>query len=394
LKSDISNETEILETQENLFEGGNLVVNDVPAEKIDMTKSGRKEFVKLSLDLFKHINKLYKKKYKKPLWINEKNLDTGKMFNGSTSFIFSPSYKDEDILKHKTKSGDIDLIIPKEAGPNLWNLLESYKNKEIYPNVTYIGNNRTSDNKLGNQINSIFKMEFDNGYKVMAQVDFEMLEVSKEGEPDEFARFSHSSSFEDVTYGMKGVAHKYLIISMAGAATMKSNVYVVTNTSTPEKYKIKVKAGKPMTEFTDAKFSVDKGLRFAYEKQDWEIDGKPVYKEIPTSKSTYEQKLETIFTFLFGKKPSSKELKDMWSFVGLAKLMKKYLNKQQIKKTYDRMFERVWGRMAQELERDNPELDYQIKDTMMKYLEDTFKIKRDTKTVEAYYSKYGTRRKF
>ena len=167
------------EPQDQLLqEGGNLTVDGVQAQKIDMTKSTRKAFVEKSLNLFKHINKLFKSKYKEPLWVNEKNLNTGKMFNGSTSFIFSPEYSDEEILKHKQKSGDIDLIIPREKGADLWNLLQPYKNKEIMPGITYLGSNRTSDSALGNQINSIFKITFDNGYSVMAQVDFEMLSMS------------------------------------------------------------------------------------------------------------------------------------------------------------------------------------------------------------------------
>jgi len=376
-----------------ILEGGNLVVNNIEAQKIDMTKSGRKEFREKSISLFKHINKLYKNKYKDYLWVNEKNLESGKMFNGSTSFIFDPSIPDEEVLKYKTKSGDIDIIIPKEKSGNLWKLLEEYKDKDIMPGIKYIGSNRTSEAKLGNQINSIFMVDFENGYKVPLQVDFEMLEVDATGNPDEFSRFSHSSSFEDARLGMKGVNHKYVLISLAGAATFKSNVYVVTNSSTPLKYKIRVKAGKPMTEFTNAKFSVDKGLRFAYTEQDWQIDGIPVFKEESSEKSSYTQNLEEIFTFIFGKKPSKSDMKNMWSFKGIIELMKKYLSKQQIQKTYERLFERCWGSYAQELERDSAEIDFQIKDSMMQYMEKKFNIKRNEGKVKKYYEKYGTRRK-
>lgn len=376
-----------------LNEGGNLVVGDVEAQKLDMTKSGRKEFRDKSLKLFKYINKLYKQKYNDFLWVNEKNLETGLQFNGSTSFIFDPSIPDEEVLKYKQKSGDVDIIIPREKAGNLWNLLQDYTNKEIMKDVLYIGNNRKSDAKLGNQINSIFMITFDNNYKCPLQVDFEMLEVSATGEPDEFARFSHSSSFEDAKLGMKGVSQKYLLISLAGAATIKTDVYVVTNKSTSDNYKIRVKAGKPMTEFTNAKFSVDKGLRFAFTEQDWKIDGKPVFKEEPAEKSTYTQNLSEIFTFIFGKKPSSKELKMMWSYKGIIDLMKKYLNKQQIQKTYERLFDRCWGPVAQELERDSADIDFQIKDNMMGYFEDKFKIKRPSKKVKQYYDKYGSRRR-
>ena len=379
-----------------LFEGGNLTVNNIQAQKIDMTKSGRKEFVNKSLKLFKHINKLFKRKYGEPLWVNEKNLDTGKMFNGSTSFIFSPEYSDEEILAHKTKSGDIDIIIEKEKAGDLWKLLEEYKNKEILPGITYIGSNRTSDAKLGNQINSIFKITFDNGYSVMAQVDFEMLEVNPDGEPNEFARFSHSSSFEDAKIGLKGYAHKMLLRALASSSSMIEDIIVITPSSTKDKYKIKVKGGEPLTKINNAKFSADKGLRFpAYEKQDFQINGKDVYKEIPPKESTYEQKLEGMFEIFFGKKPTSNQLKDMWSFAGLSKLIKRYLSKKQIKVIYQRLVDLAWDKNAQELERDSAEIDYQIKNGMVSKFEELLGISRPQKVekqIKEYYAKYGSRR--
>jgi len=141
-------------------EGGNLAVKGVQAEKIDMSKSTRKEFVSLSNKLFIDINKKYHKKYGEWLWIDEKKLHSGELFNGSTSFIFSPEYSDEDIMKYKTKSGDIDIIIPKEKAANLWELLKPLEDKEIISGVEYLGNNRNSADKLGDQINSIFKAHF------------------------------------------------------------------------------------------------------------------------------------------------------------------------------------------------------------------------------------------
>jgi vacuolar-type H+-ATPase subunit F/Vma7 len=374
-------------------EGGNLTVNDIPAQKIDMTKSGRKEFVQKSLSLFKKINKLFKKEYGEPLWINEKNLDTGKMFNGSTSFIFSPEYTDEEILAHKTKSGDIDIIIPKEKARDLWKLLEKYKDKEILPGIKYIGSNRSSEMKLGNQINSIFMIEFDNGYRVPAQVDFEMLDVSPEGEPDEFAKFSHSSSFEDAKIGLKGYAHKMLLRALASNSSMIEDIIVITPSSTKDKYKVKTKGGEIVTKINNAKFSVDKGLRFpAYEKQDFQIDGKDVYKEIPPKESTYEQKLEGMFEIFFGKKPTSREMKDMWSFAGLSKLIKRYLSKKEIQGIYQRLVELAWDKNAQQLERDSAEIDYQIKNGMVGKFEELLGIKRPKKVekiINDYYKKYG-----
>jgi len=378
-------------------EGGNLAVKGVQAEKIDMSKSTRKEFVSLSNKLFIQINKLYHKAYKNWLWVDEKKLHSGELFNGSTSFIFSPEYSDEDIMKYKTKSGDIDVIIPKEKAANLWNLLAKWEDKEIIPGVEYLGNNRASEKSLGDQINSIFKVTFSNGYYVPMQVDFEMLTVDEFGSPDEFSKFAHSSTYEDLTIGQKGVAQKYLMIALGGGISLHKDILVVTPTSTEDKYKIRLKGGEPISSLTTVKFSVDKGLRKgAFEKMDWEIDGKAVFKEVKAANSNYEQSLAAIFEVFFGKPPTKTDIKKMWSYKGLNELMKKYLKKDQIKLTYDRMINRTWEKGAQGLETENgsgtgKELDYQIKDSMNSYMEKFHGIKRTgaiDKMITAYYKNY------
>jgi len=378
-------------------EGGNLELKGVQAQKIDMSKSTRKEFVSLSNKLFVEINKLYQKEYKNWLWVDEKKLFSGELFNGSTSFIFSPEYSDDDIMKYKTKSGDIDIIIPKEKAANLWNLLAKWEDKEIIPGVEYLGNNRNVESKLGDQINSIFKVTFSNGYYVPMQVDFEMLTVDEYGTPDEFSKFSHSSTYEDLTIGQKGVAQKYIMIALGGGISLHKDVLIVTEKSTKDNYHVKLKGGEPISQLTTVKFSVDKGLRKgAFEKQDYKIDGKIVFREVKAPNSTYEQSLAAIFEVFFGKPPSKSDMKKFWSYKGINELMKKYLKKDQIKATYNRMIARTWEKGAQGLETENgsgtgKELDYQIKDSMNGYMERFQGIKRSgkiEKMITAYYKNY------
>jgi len=380
--------------KKNMNEGGNLTIDvggkPLEAQKIDMTRSTRKEFRENSIKMFKKLNKMFKSKFGEFLWVDEKLLDNGVMFNGSTSFIFSDDYTDDEIMAHKTHSGDIDVIIDKNKAADLWRLLKTVEGKEIVPGVEYMGNNRGSYDKLANQINSVFMMTFKNGYRVPAQVDFEMLNVSPEGAPDEFAKFAHSSSFEDLKAGQKGVAHKYLLISIAGGASMREDIFVVSDKSTESNYKIRIKGGQPYTKLTNLKFSVDHGLRTAFEKQDWQIDGKDVFIEKKTKDSNYTQSLESIFEVFFNAKHTSSDIKKMWSFVGLLDLMQKHLDKKSIKNTYDRMIERTIGKGAQGLERGNPALDFEIKSGMLNLMRKRFSYLPDyTSIADEYYKSYG-----
>jgi len=242
------------------------------------------------------------------------------------------------------------------------------------------------------------KIKIMQDYKAIMQVDFEMLTVDSDtGAPDEFSKFSHSSTYEDLVIGQKGVAQKYLLIALGGGISLHKDILIVTPTSSEEKYKIKLKGGEPISSLTTVKFSVDKGLRKgAFEKMDWKIDGKSVFKEVKAANSTYEQNLKSIFEVFFGKPPSKSDIKKMWSFKGLNELMKKYLKKDQIKLTYDRMIARTWEKGAQGLETENgsgkgKELDYVIKDSMNSYIEKTQGIKRSSsvnKMIDTYYKTY------
>ena len=176
------------------------------------------------------------------------------------------------------------------------------------------------------------------------------------------------------------------------------DVVFATKTSTCEK--LRISKAKKSNHFL--KFSVSKGIRVAYEPmicngEQVYYDGKPVYKELPTDKSIYETEIKNIFKMLFGKEPSKSEEEKMWSFVGLLDLINKYLNRKEIEFTFERFLELLWEtkngkNIAQELERDNPQLDYEIKKAAVEKFIDNFKFlknKLDNNLIDEYYKNYG-----
>lgn len=345
--------------------GGNVQVQslsgeEVLAQKVDLRAIGRNNFVKMSKNLFKSLNIIFDSIHNEKLWPEEKYIDNAIVFNGSTSFIMSDDYTDDEILKAKPTAGDIDIAVPDNKAEKLWETLNQLRGKKVTSNVEFVGMNRTSANKLGTQINCIFKFMQDQDFLV--QVDFEFLPFTEHGSPTEWAKFSHSSSFEDTKAGVKAVHHKYLIRAMIGALSVRDDIVIATPKATEEKMTL----SKKDTVARMLKFSVDYGVRVAY-RPFLRADGsqvyygsKKVYKEIPTKESDYKKTVSEIYTLVFGE-PNEAEAKLLWTFQGTLKLIKRHLKKDQIDLTAKRYFEMLWGQEGQKLERDDPETDAEIK---------------------------------
>lgn len=383
--------------QENavLCEGGNVVVKDVrgkdiPAEKIDLSKFNRSKFTKDMLEAFSNLNDMFEKEYGFPIWKNMKILKNGYAFNGSSETFFSREITDDEYVAIKPKVGDIDLTVPQEHKKQLWSLLNKLIGKKLSSKVIFVGHNRPNYSPNNHQINSILEYK-DGNTTVHAQVDFELTPYTGHGDPAEFTKFAHSSSWADMKEGLKGVHHKYLLRALAGGSSMRDDIVVVTDKATPEKPKLKKLDGFPRM----LKFSVDRGLRTAYEPQflssgkPWMISGKQVYKEQPTSKSKFETSVEGIFKMMFAEPQGLKDLHNMWSFVGILELMKKYHTKQQVEQTIQRLVDLYWGRGAQGFERNNPELDKAIKMAGYKMVLKYFPyLKKNNKTIERMMNQY------
>lgn len=376
--------------------GGNVTVlnkhnEPIEAQKVDLKAIGRSEFVTTSKKLFKYLNTIHQSMHGAPLWPKESHIDDAMVFNGSTSFVMSDDFKDEDILSVKPSVGDIDIAIPAENSVTLFKMLKGLQGRKILKNVEYVGMNREDENKLGTQINSIFLFTANN-MDFLVQVDFEFLPFET-GSPTEWARFSHSSNFEDTAIGIKALHHKYLIRAMIGALSLREDIIVVTPKSTPAK----LTPSKKDSVVRMLKFSVDHGVRIAYREflddsgNPLYLDGKRVFKEIPTKDSDYKKTVREIFNLAFGDPDDNDDFKKMWSFIGVLQLAKKYLNQKQIADTAERYYEMMWGRGGQKLERDDPEEDARIKAAGWNKFKEILKVsdpKDHANNLTAYYSEY------
>lgn len=381
--------------------GGNVtaVMKDgtsTRAEKIPLKKIGRAKFMGVIREFLIFVNTKFEKEYGEKIWKNENDILNGFVFNGSTSFIMDPALNDEEVVKYKQSAGDLDIIVPDYLKEKLWKFLDKIEGKQITKNIKYMGSNKPTIQSIGEQINAVFLIEFD-GLRVPCQVDFEFLEF-EDDKPSEWAKFSHSSSFEDAKSSIKAVHHKYLLRALVGGSSIRKDIVIATSKSTPDNIilsKSKVHEIPRML-----KFSVGRGVRVAYQPllnpqgEIVEYNGKKVYQEIPTSKSDYTTSVQQIFKLAFGE-VESKDLAKFYSFVGLVDLMKKYLNKKQIEDSFERYVDLLWAvkpQRAQELEVQNPSLDFEVKDAGYQYLIKHLKIRFNAKKmIETYYADYGKR---
>jgi len=375
----------------------------IEADKFDLLKVDRKTFFEAYVNAFKALNKGFYKKYKKYLWIDENKLIDGSVFNGSTSWIFSNKVSDEDVIKYKRFVGDVDIVVSDEIKEEVSDYLESIEGKQLTNNIEFVG--VASKLSMGETTIVILKGTWGD-YSCALQVDFEFLKVDNKGTVDEWSKFARSSSFEDMKKGngIKGVLHKYLISSLIGAISTRDDIIIVTNKSTPEKYKEKKLKSLPKL----LKFSVAKGARVAYELQHnedgsvWTIDGKDVYKEIAVKDSKFANTVKEIYKLAFDRlEDNPEDEKKMWSFVGLIDLMKKYLSKEDLQLTYDRFIDFLWDKNSQEIDQNNIESDFQVKNAGFIYFKDNTNIKDSKnalKMAEKYYNelkkKYSIKENF
>ena len=371
-----------------IFEGGNVEAinalgNSKFADKIDLRKFKIKDFREEFYKLFKILNTKYEMKFKEPLWKDEKILKNGVAFNGSTSYIMNPALDPDEILKHKTHAGDLDIMVPKEDLTNLWDLLRSLEGKSL-GNFTYFGNNRPNRDAIGTQINSIFIYHHKDA-DISCQIDFEASEFENH-QPTDWARFSHGSSFEDAQVGIKALHHKLLLRAMVGAMSANPNIVIATPASTPEKITLKKTKEVPRMQ----QFSVDRGLGFGLEPlldkngNIIVLDGKQVYKEKKGDSNRYIQDLGEIFHHIF---KTNENMAKFHSFIGVVDLMKKHCDRKTIEDTHKRYFDILFGKGAQIIESFSPEDDAQVKLAGFSYFLKHLGLKHPNlnKDIEAYY---------
>lgn len=381
-----------------IVEGGNTTVqdrqgNEITAQSIPLKEIGRKNFVNKFNELLIKVNKLFKKDHGHPLWVSDNLVKSAIIYNGSTSFIMDTKYDDVSIVSAKPHAGDLDVVIKREDGPLLYDTLEKYEHKEIVKDATYMGTNARSKSKIGNTLITVFLLKFETKkgtIEVPAQVDFELSEFQND-KPTDWARFSHSSSFEDAQAGFKGVAHKFLLRALVGAKSQRDDIVIATPASTPDKIRLEKRQNDLVRLLA---FGVDSGVGESFEQM-FDSNGNPikengkfVYRRKKSSEKNYNKSLDDLFKIAFGKY-NKREAEKLWSFVGVIELGKKYLTKKEMKNTADRFFEIFFGigGQSQAIDPTDPQKDVSIKMSAYEKILKEWKVK-EYKDIEKYIDLY------
>lgn len=336
-----------------IVEGGNLELpSGERADTIDLSVHDRSRIVPVLKHLMASINSTFRAHTGKPLW-SQKLLNSGKFLSGSSLHFLNTRIPDAEFSKVKPKVGDIDTQIDKRLASQLADWLDSVKGQAV-GEARFLGYERGNE-----QLSSLWELREP---PIKVQIDLEFVEYAK-GSPTQWAAFSHSSAWEDIQAGVKGVFHKYLIQSFA---SLTHQDFMLRKWAGRGKARAEVDV--PMTD-NMVSFAVSSkeggGLRQKYEpvvddtgKQVYK-DGLPVMRARPTE--GYDQTLAGIFAKLFGKKISPKVFRKMadkfWSFKGLLDVMDVLLNDSEKKLVVDTFIDKLFAPGAQGLYKNDPDRD-------------------------------------
>ncbi len=350
-----------------IVEGGNLSSNspgwqgaqNVAADEIDLKVHNRTFMVNLLDKLLHDIDNAFKKQFKQPLWSPE--LLQGKQFLGGSSLHFfnTTGITDQQFVAKKPKVGDIDTQCDKELEPQIEQFLNSINGKQV-GDAVFLGFSRGNE-----QLNGLFEFQ-DPPIKI--QIDFEFGKYNTQTNmPDDWYRFSHSSAWEDIEVGVKGVMHKYLYRSLAKAGPTEKYIAKLTGLG-------KKRAMAISGPITDANFSfavasgAGGGARAKYKPyidpetgQEKVIDGIPVMEPVKPEDSDYIQDLSQQFELFFGQQPNGNDSQLQQSFVGTLALMNKYLDDNAKKTAFETFLQIVFEPGAQMITAGDPARDREVK---------------------------------
>jgi len=376
-------------------------INGTPvfAQKLDLRVVNRRVVVSLFTNTFINLSSMYaQQNLGNQLWELKRELfSTGLVYNGSSEHLFNDSISDEEFVKYKPLLGDIDITVDGTKLSKVFDLLILLEGKIIYENVDgfirYIGQNKSKFQ--GEQINSVFELNV-NDKSHYVQVDFEGV-VYENGVPDEFSKFGHSSDWYDITNGIKGVAHKFLIMNLVRGNTYlsPSQGILLTNGSIEDPNSDKLRVSASQKYLKTFAFSITKGLRKKVRYIGLK-DSIPMYKELSTSNSIYQRDLVDIFQTIFNVSPKKGEMKKFRSFIGVLELIQKYfdVNDERIARTFDFLLDiNLFGNSAQRLDRDSMKVDFEVKYNMLeKIFEFMPQLKTSDRTekikhaIDSYYT--------
>jgi len=430
------------------------------AEKIDL-RSGRITRQQLRSDVIEMLTKLdeeFERDHGEPIWDRTQRddiLGSGFAFNGSSSHLFSPpeTLSDEEFIKYKPSVGDIDLTVPADRMDRLFQTLNRREDVQLTPKITYVGHNKKSPGS--HQINALFAYTWDPDAPegegdTFFQIDFEGSEYEG-GRPNEWAKFSYSSSWRDVVAGVKGLAHKVLLFSIAAVKSpppigareatptasaesptismtknpnyvppspeeverrvrqREEEILAAQKRKNPEKAReeaekrIRIEMGReskhPLPLRPIRTLDLVTGLGDRYQKLDWTHNGDEVYKYLKRPERTNTiRDVKVIFENLMGANPppTPDDLEKFKSFLGVIELMKERFAPQEIVKVYEEMVDRFFGERGQQLSATDPDEDMGVKDKVLETFRQLLpEVESSTIDLEgikrSFYSKYKVR---
>lgn len=356
--------------KKQINEGGNLSLpGGHEAQHIDLKVHNRSYIVPILDNLINSINNTYQQHYQTPLW-DPKLLKQRTFLSGSSLHFFNTDIPDEEFTAKKPKVGDIDTQVNKEYEGNLEQFLTANQGKVFGP-AKLLGFQRGNE-----QFSSLWEFT-DPPIKV--QIDLEFVKYDKKG-PTAWSQFSHSSSWEDLQSGVKGVFHKFLIQSFT---TLTNQDFLLRKMV--GRGKARVEQDVPTTD-NMVSFAVSSseggGLRAKYAPVMDErgkplvINGLPVMQALPPA--GYEQDLGQIFATIFGSRVNSAQLKKVlpktWSFTGLLEVMNMLLDTEEKQKVVDGFVDKLFAPGAQGLYKNDPDRDITEKNAALNLMFATLKV--------------------
>jgi hypothetical protein len=364
-------------TVQLLNEGGNVEIDGIAAQRLDLNKISRSKVVAEIDKALKIINSTFNKMYGVPLWSPEL-INNKEFLSGSAFHFFNVKIPDDQFTKVKSSVGDIDTMVDKDLAEKAKDFLTKATGKQFGP-AKLVGFKPSPG-----QDTLISLWQF-NDPPVAVQVDMELVDYDK-GSPTEWSKFSHSSAWEDLSAGIKGVFHKYLLRSL-------------THKDAKDRY-IQMKTKLKKVNASDLAFAVTGGVREKFEpvidpktkKPAVADDGLGIYKEIPASEGNYTTDIKGMFTLLVGRKPAKGEEKYLGSFVGVLALINKYFTQEDKNKISSAFMALLFSPAAQQLYKGDPANDKREKEIAFTKLVEILKVPVDknelAKTLADYYSRY------
>jgi len=341
-----------------LTEGGNVAIGADQAQQIDLQVHNRNYIVPILDNLLQSINNAYQQRYNAPLW-SPKLLKGREFLSGSSLHFFNTDIPDDEFVRVKPKVGDIDTQVNKEAEGAIEQFLNSITGKVLGP-ARFIGFQRGNE-----QFSSLWELT-DPPIKVQIDLEFVAYENDK---PTAWSQFSHSSNWDDIKAGVKGVFHKFLIQSFS---TLTKQDFLLRKMVGRGKARIEqdIPTNDHMLSFAVSS-KEGGGLRAKYEPVLDEkgrpliIDGLPVMKALPAA--GYEQDLTKIFQALFGDRVNAATLKKLmpktWSFTGLLEVMNTILTPEEKQQVVGSFLHKLFAPGAQGLYKNDPQRDVTEKNT-------------------------------